>query len=489
MTDSATRGLPVIAGAAQVIQRPGDIELPDARGPIELMADAARAAAEDAGAAKLLSRVDWIGVAGGWFRFADPGRLVADEIGASDAKTAFTAVTGNAPQDLLGLASQRISRGELDVALVLGGEARWSHRRLKRTGQEPSWSTSRGEGDAEMLFASPEGDSEAIETFGGAPGGYALLEDSLRAAHGVTVDDHRDFIAALWERFSTAASANPYAWDRAARSGAEIREATADNRMIAFPYTLAMVANNTVDMGSAILLCSVEAAESAGVSPDRFVFPHVVTHSHDTWLLSNRRELHRSPALEVAGNAALGHVGLGVDDFAHVDLYACFPVMVEMTSAAVDLDLTRPLTVTGGLGFAGAPVGNSVGQSLAAMTDCVRGGGRGLVHGNGGMATKHNFGVYSSEPPEAFAYVDCQDAVDLGARTTLAEDWSGPVTIEASTVLYDSDGPTRLVAAALDSEGARGWATTSDAGLMAHATVEGLAGHSAQRTAQGELRL
>src|SRR5690606_2188929 len=100
--------------------------------------------------------------------------------------------------------------------------------------------------------------------------------------------------------------------------------------------------------------------------------------------------------------------------------------------------------------FAGAPIANAAGQALAAMVPRVREGGWALVHGNGGFATKQSFGIYRNTPPPAgFADLDVQDDVDLAPRHVHADDWSGACTVEASTVLYDRDGPSRLLAAVL----------------------------------------
>ena len=105
--------IPAIVGVGQVVQRPGERELSSALGPIELMLQAAAAAAEDAGAPGLLEQVGLVGVAGGWFRFRNPGQLVAERIGSPGAATVLTAVSGTSPQDLVGLAAERIANGEL----------------------------------------------------------------------------------------------------------------------------------------------------------------------------------------------------------------------------------------------------------------------------------------------------------------------------------------------------------------------------------------
>ena len=194
--------------------------------------------------------------------------------------------------------------------------------------------------------------------------------------------------------------------------------------------------------------------------------------------------------MAAAGHAAFAHAGVTADEIDHVDLYACFPAIVQMSTAALGLSLDRPLTLTGGLGFAGAPIANSVGQQLAAMVPALRGGGWGLVHGNGGYATKQSFGIYRNEPPAAgFADLDVQDQVDLAPRDVLAPDWEGPVTVEAATVLYHRLGPERTVAAVLDASGARAWATSHDPDVAAAVESDGIAGHPAHRTESGELRL
>ena len=389
------------------------------------MVEAARAAASDAGAVALLGKLDWVAVVGGLWRYTNPGQLIAAAVGSPDAATALSAFSGSSGQDLVGLAAERISRGEIEVALVVGGEARWTEQRMKREGVTPAWSTDPGVGTPEPLspFA-PEMMAE-MATLGPPAVSYALFEDSLRASRGESIDTTRDRAASLWAAMSEVAAKNPYAWDQSAHSVADVRDATPDNRMIAFPYPKAMVANNSVDMASAVLLCSVGAARAAGIADDRLVFPLAVAVAHETWQVINRDQLHGCPALTTAGQTAFRHAGITVDEVEHVDLYVCFPSIVQMSANALGLSTDRPLTVTGGLGFAGAPLANAAGQSIAAMVPLVRGGGYGLVHGNGGMATKHAFGVYGTTPPEEFRRIDCQDDVVDNARPGVAEGWSG----------------------------------------------------------------
>ncbi|MBV9872826.1 MAG: hypothetical protein JO214_19600, partial [Frankiaceae bacterium] len=429
---------PVIVGAAQVIQRSEDWSDPaEVLGPIELMTQAVRDAAADAGAPGLLNKADWIAVVGGFWSYQDPGRLVAAAIDAPGARTALAAISGSAPQDLVGIAAERVARGEIDVAVVVGGEAGAARKKLRALDVERAWNTDAGAGTPESIGAFEPEMIEEMRVLGVAATAYALLDDSLRIHTGTSMDDHRNEISELWERFSQVAARNPYAWDRTPRTAAEIREATPDNRMISFPYTKAHVANNTVDMSSAVIITSVATAEAAGIAEDRFVYPHVSTSSHETWQVVHRNLLHETPALAAAGGAAMEYAGVTPETVDHVDLYACFPAIVRMSAAALGFDLTRELTVTGGLGFAGAPVSNSSGQAIAAMVPLLRNGGWGFVHANGGNATKHGFGVYSAEPPnKPFARIEAQPS-DLRSRPGVGPDWDGGGDVEAATVVFD----------------------------------------------------
>src|SRR5439155_27112090 len=172
--------------------------------------------------------------------------------------------------------------------------------------------------------------------------------------------------------FNKVAVANPYAWFRTPMTAAEIREATPDNRMVGFPYTKAMNSNWDLDQAAALVICSAGAAEACGVPRDRTVFLHAGTDAHDTPLVSNRDNLWSSPAIAAAGRKLFELAGAGVDDLAHADLYSCFPSAVQISANALGLSQGRPLTVTGGLTFAGGPLNNYVTHSIATMTGLLR---------------------------------------------------------------------------------------------------------------------
>ena len=97
----------------------------------------------------------------------------------------------------------------------------------------------------------------------------------------------------------------------------------------------------------------------------------------------------------------------------------------------------------------------------------ARPGEKGLVWGNGGYATKHAFGVYSTTPPtNGFKHAYPQDQIDALPRRTVVDIGTseGPATIEGYTVMHDRDGnPERAIAPCLLPNGNRAWGISDDA--------------------------
>jgi len=212
----------------------------------------------------------------------------------------------------------------------------------------------------------------------------------------------------------------------------EIWQPGPDNRMISWPYTKLMNSNNMVDQGAALILTSVGKAEALQIPKERWVFPYAGTDAHDTYLIGERASFSGSPAIRIAGRRALELTGLGIDDIDTVDVYSCFPSAVQVAARELGLgldDATRPLTVTGGLTFAGGPWNNYVSHSIATMAEqlVANPGQVGLITANGGYLTKHSFGVYSTQPPaHEFRWEDVQSEVDAEPTVVAEDDWSAP---------------------------------------------------------------
>src|SRR5262245_58308528 len=117
---------PVLVGAAAVAQRDDDPRA--ARSAIDLMARACEEAAADAGTADLLKSAGAAYVPKGSWRFVDPARQVLARLGNTTAR-AVEAELGILQTTLFRRASDAIAAGELDVALVVGGEAKWRELR------------------------------------------------------------------------------------------------------------------------------------------------------------------------------------------------------------------------------------------------------------------------------------------------------------------------------------------------------------------------
>lgn len=467
---------PVIVGVGQVEQRTDDVH--QALSPDALLTRAALAARDDSGAPRLLDMVDTVAVIKilSW-RYQDPAALVAANLGIEPRRTLVTDDGGNYPQTLLNRACREILSGAADAVLIGGAETWRTRSQHKAAELKPDWPaqgpdvepTERILNKADLWHP-----GEWARRVMMPIEFYPLFENAHRAAQGWTIPDHRDRVAELWARFSDVAASNPHAWIRQAFDAAEIREPSPSNRMVGFPYTKLMNANNAVEQAAAFVVCSVATATDLGIPRDRWVFPWSGTDAHEHWHVSHRWSLAEAPAIRLAGRRALELAGVGADDLAHVDVYSCFPSAVQIAAHEIGLSTDRDLTVTGGLSFAGGPWNNYVSHSIASMVERLRSdpGTLGLVTANGGFLTKHAFGVYSTTPPtQAFRHDDLQDQVDKLPSRTLAEvvdpSVDGPVTVETSTVMHDRDSrPERAIVSTLLADGRRAWAGSTDPEVM-----------------------
>ncbi len=510
---------PVVVGVGQVVT-PAEAGLTPAERPepVELMARALRAAAEDCdgapagGAAtagnSLLARADSLRVVVplGWHS-VNPALQVATRLGFAQgdepAQLMLSAVGGNTPQAWMHDACLAIGSGELDVVLVTGAEAMYTRALSRReaTRTQLDWAEQPADTRAPTMFGVDKPGASDLEMNRGVLlpiHAYPLFENALRAANGRSIPDHTARIGGLWSRFSQVAAANPYAWIRQPRTAEEIVTVTAENRMISFPYPKLCTANMQVDQGAGYIVCSVEAARAAGVPQERWVFPQSGADANDHWYISERPELHRSPAIRLAGAAALQLAGLDIDDVGLVDLYSCFPVVVQMAAAELGLaidDPARPLTLTGGLTFGGGPGNNYTSHGIASAVQALRKapGTHALVSGLGWFATKHSLGVYGTEPPAhggSFAWHDAQHEVDALPRCDVDPEATGSVQIETYTVAFDREGqPERGIVACRTTNGVRAWGNVADVDTLAHLCSEEGVGRPGTLAADGTLTL
>ena len=466
---------------------------------VDLMVRASEAAAKDAGAAALLHAVQRVAVPRGTWSYSDPGRIVAERIGARDAQTHLVDL-GIPQQTVVNHALSAILAGDLDVALIVGAEAKARAARaakrsraanadgivsvLRRTGPDDDEATEIDQGGAPPdVHHIPEGEILAraeLEAGLFAPvEQYALMESALRAADGITVDAHRREIAELWSRFNAVARANPEAAFPIAMSVAALLEFGPEHRPLAFPYGKWHASQWTVDQAAALLLCSVEAAERFGVDRSQWIFPLVGVDSSAAVSLTKRRQLEQWPAMRVLGAAASERIERPVAECDHAELYSCFPLAVRVQQRELGLPVEGTPTVTGGMAFAGGPFNSFVLHATAAMARRLREQpGIGLVTTVSGMLTKPGLAVWSSEPDGRPPLVDDFAGAATAATDTLpvARGHEGAATIAACTVTYSGMEPKEFVAILETDDGSRVIAKSSDEGLMARAVAEELVG-------------
>lgn len=440
--------LPVIIGVGQHTNRSEDLS--DAREPLDMMALVARRAEEDAGVPGLLGRVDSVRVVNilGW-RYEDPAWQLAQRLGLRPREALYTTIGGNTPQWLANDTADAIAAGRAGLALVAGAVAIHSGRLARKQGVTLPWSpppstTPQMVGDGRVGVRDEEVKHGAVVPIQI----YPLFENALRAARGRGLEEHRQHLGRLLERFSRVAADNPYAWFRDGKSAQEIATVTPSNRLVGYPYSKYMNAIMEVDQAAAFLMTSAALAREMGVPQERWVYLWGGADATDIWWYTERVNFHSSPAIRWAGQRALARAGLGVEEIDFFDLYSCFPCAVQIACDMLGIgeDDPRPLTVTGGLPYFGGAGNNYSSHAIAAMVDRLRREPekKGLVSSLGWYLTKHAMGVYSATPPaHEWAPRDDtqeQEALEAAPHPELTAEATGEGTVEAYTVMHGRDG-------------------------------------------------
>jgi acetyl-CoA C-acetyltransferase len=483
MTTTRWKGLdprtPVIAGvgvASQRLDEPGSgLEA------LGLMLAAARTAGDDTGARGILQKVERVAVPHGSWHYSDPGRIIAERIGAAGARTSLVS-TGIPQQTLFNDAYAAIRSGTLDVALIVGGETARRAAIARRAGLAVV-DTVQEDATPDDLQLPAEEIVSQIEIDAGMASAmepFALIDSALRYAEGRSLDQHRDEIARLWAGFNAVAGKFPHAAFPESRDAAFLREPSAANRPFAFPYNKWHCAQMNVDQAAALLVCSLDAATRLGVDPARVVFPLVALESSLSVPVPMRRDLHRWPAMEVLGRAAEAHLGHALAAIDLVEVYSCFPAAVRVAQRALRLPVDGVPTITGGESFAGGPWNNFVLQATAAMIERLRAApaAMGLVASLSGLVNKPGLAVYATAPPSRPLLVGdlAADADRATPRARAVAAYHGPARVAAYTVTYRDLDPVRCLIIADTPAGERCMASSDDAALARRATEEELVG-------------
>ncbi len=419
---------PCLIGWSQVSRHEGE--------PLAAWAEALRATGVEAAAVDSLDVV----YCQSW-PYDDPAGRLAESVGATPTRAAYSGIGGTTPLQLLIGAAERIEAGRSDVCAIVGGEALAQVRTIKKAGERPAWSH-RDPDKKPFPFEAPFHPAEVAVELYQAYSTFALRDVARRAHLGLGVAEHRQALGDLFAPMTKVAAANPHAWFPHEWTGAELADVTTDNRMVAYPYTKRLVAVMDVDLSAAVVLASSEAADRLGVPEDERVHLRGWGAATDPIYVAEHDDLWRSPGMATAFGEALTSAGVGIDDVGHVDLYSCFPSSVLFALDALGLaadDRLAPFTVTGGLPYAGGAGSCYLLSALAAMADRLvdDSGSLGMVTGVGMHMTKHVAGVLSAAPGER---VPSATAADPVVRRPIADVHHGEATVAAYTVHHGRDG-------------------------------------------------
>lgn len=434
---------PVVVGVGQCVDHRLEA------GPLELAEQAARLALGEApGLADAVERLTVVNILSRRAGVA-PATDLAKRLGIAPGVRETTTVGGNTPQWLVNRAAADISRGRLEVTLVVGAEAVRSRRLAESPAPRPEQHQEAGGVDDVIGGARRDlTDEEHAAGLYVPVQVYPLFESALARRAGRDALAQRLHAARLLSRFTEVAARHPFAWFTERRRPEEIAVPSPDNRLVAEPYTKRMTAFIGPAQGAALLLTSLARARSEGLG-DQAVFVWAGAELDDVWFPIQRPDLGSSPAIRRAGEALFAAAGVGIDDVGRFDLYSCFPSAVEMAAEALGLGLEDPrgLTVTGGLPYFGGPGNNYATHAIATIVEKLREeGGLGLVTALGWYSTKHALGLYgAAPPPRGYRRPDlrrAQRVIDATARPYVPadEEVAGPAIVEASTVLYDHSG-------------------------------------------------
>jgi acetyl-CoA C-acetyltransferase len=434
--------IPVIVGVGEITDRP--TEITDGLEPLTLLVEALKRAEADSGAT-LLGDIDSLDIVNflSW-RYRDPEKQLSSRLGIEPKHAYYGPVGGESPIRYLHEAAQRIARGESSVAAVCGAEAQSTATRAERAGVTLPWTPFAHDVEEPKRGAAFQKPMAVKLGVFRPVSVYPFYEAATSAHWGQAPREAMAESGALWSAYSQAAAENPNAWLKRRFTPEEITTPSADNRLIAWPYTKLMVANPTVNMGGALLMTSLAKARAAGV-PERKLI-HVIGGASAE---EPRDYLERDQFVEShAQNAVLGAVtdlvGGQANAFDAIELYSCFPCVPKMARRALGLGADVKPTVTGGLTFFGAPLNTYMTHAACAMVRKLRNAGTlGLLYGQGGFVTKHHALVLSRQAPtEPLAQeTSVQSEADRhrSAVPAFVAEASGRTAVESFTVIYGRD--------------------------------------------------
>ncbi|MBW2420623.1 MAG: hypothetical protein JRH19_18920 [Deltaproteobacteria bacterium] len=468
--------------------------------PYELMVSAVRNAAEDAGSAALLPQLESVAVTQGMWQYPNPGRLVAEALGCPAAKSALSDL-GVLQLTLLSDLCRAIAAGEQSLGVVTGGEAKFRELRSQIT-QQPIANTEQPEDTPppDLHLTSSDGFCSELEAQRGLMAPiqfFSVIESALRHHQGLGIEEHRDEVARLYSEFSDIAASNPHAWKRDPVSADAIRNPSAKNAMLAFPYTKRHSTQWNVNTAVAILVCSAGKARELGLKSTGWIYPLAAAESKHVVNLAQQRQLHSHPGTILSGERALALAGASVSDVTAANLYSCFPAAVRSFAGDLKLEEGCPLSVTGSMAFSGGPFNHASLDGVARMVEVLRADEAagdaerriGLVSNLSGIFGKQGCTVFSNLPSdEGYRYEDITQIVaEKDLPIPLNGEYSGPARVVGYTVVFTGEDPAHAIAICDTPDGERTVVRSEDPALLEQMTREEYCGREIEVQRDGTI--
>ncbi|MEO6028384.1 MAG: hypothetical protein ABIR79_16080, partial [Candidatus Binatia bacterium] len=448
--------------------------------PYQLMVEAVRTAARDAGSEALVTSIESITVPQGMWEYRNPGKLIADALGCPSARSILAGL-GVLQLQLLSDLYDAIASGKRHIGVVVGGEAKYRRLRSTITGQPVSDTKPDSTVPPDEHQTSTDlwcSDLESRRGLTAPVEFFAIIESALRHERGLDIARHRDELAALYSRFSAIAADNPHAWRRDAVKPETIRDASPRNAMLAFPYTKMHASQWNVNQAVALLVCSLERARALGLDETNWIFPLSAAHSKHVVPMAQMRQLQSHRGAVLSSERALALAGVGMEDVTEAELYSCFPAAIQSFARDLRVPATIPWTVGGTMAFAGGPFNNASLEGAARMVQVLRtprvdGGDTtkrrvGLLSNLSGIFSKQACAVLANVPNRTgyrFEDVTTQAAAE-DPPVPLRDDYVGPATIVGYTVVFQGEQPSHAIAVCDTPDGTRTVVRSSRAPLL-----------------------
>ena len=436
----------VVIGVS-TIQQKGDFENLDEA--LLLMDQAVKEALSDSGNKSIKDQIDEIRIPKGFWRYRDPGKWIAKNNDFKKIPTTHVAKIGVLQQNLINEACLKIENGEINAAIILGGEARY--KQLRSIIEKKEYSETKLDENPDFYIKAKEdlyGDEELKELGAMAVGYYASMETAIRKNDDETIEEHQNNIASMYEEFSKVASNNEDAWLDHPYSREEILVISKKNKMLAYPYNKLHCTSWNVNQSAALIICSEELANKLEIDNNKRVYPISSSENNHMIAIQQRPKLYESLGMIYAAksiNKMMKKLDIRLDAY---DLYSCFPAAVKMFSKSLELGSEIPKTITGSMPYAGGPLNSFVIHSTVKMIQKIRAleVRHGLVTGVSGMMTKQSFCVWGKEYQKQFIFDDVTERAKLDENPVeLSNIAEGEGEIIGYTIIQGSDNAPKAV--------------------------------------------